>query len=141
MPVRVTATGSIFVGKPPEVVWDFTQDYSRRPKWEDGATPRVRVRCAGGLRAVFQYRLFDRPRQTSVAMEDVTSFLIEGGGGSWSYEAKDGGTLWTQTNSLTLRPTWWSPLFRPLVARQLRSSTLRAMERAKHMLERSDGRV
>jgi hypothetical protein len=142
-PIRVSE--ELFVGRPPEAVWDFTQDYSRRAAWdpsvrearvlEAAPLPRVAVRCAGGLSAVFRYKLFDRPQRTSVAMEEVRSWLVAGGGGSWSYQARDGGTLWTQVNSLELGDGWWRRLLAPLVRRQLRAGTRRAMLRAKAMLE------
>ena len=144
-PRSLTVTASVFVRRPAEFVWDFTQDYARRPEWdasvleatvlEHEPLPRVRVRCAGGLSCVFRYRGFDRPRRTSVSMEEVRSLLIQGGGGSWSYEAREGGTLWTQTNSLMLRPGWWRQLLAPVVRRSLRAATRRAMQRARALLE------
>ena len=146
-PGLVTVTERVHVRRPPEFVWDFTQDYSRRAQWDTSVieaqvlatepAPSVRVRCAGGLRAVFRYKLFERPRRTSLALEDVHSPWIEGGGGSWSYEAADGGTLWTQSNSLVVRGGFWRRLFVPLVRRELAASTRRAMRRAKEMMERA----
>ena len=49
------------------------------------------------------YRLDRRPERTSAAFVDVESSWISGGGGSWEYEAVDGGTRWQQTNSLELK--------------------------------------
>lgn len=142
---KATVTHSIWIAHPPEEVWDFTQDYARRPTWDSTVldaevlrvdpVPRVRVRCAGGLRAVFQYRQFDRPSRTSLAMEEVRSPLVVGGGGAWSYEARDGGTVWTQTNTLVLRPGGGYRVILPLVRWQLGVSTRRAMERVKRELE------
>ena len=143
----VTVTESVLVRRPRQVVWDFTQDYLRRREWDasileasvihQAPTPRVQIRSVGGLRAVFQYRQFDRPSRTSLSMEEVQSFLIFGGGGSWAYDDKDGGTLWTQTNTLTLKPGWWRRLLAPLIRRQLKTSTRRAMQKAKKILEAS----
>jgi hypothetical protein len=142
---RITVSESIHVRRPPEAVWEFTQDYERRAQWDASileATvlvgppkPRVQVRCAGGVRAVFQYRQFDRPSRTSLAMEVVRSALFEGGGGSWSYAPEGGGTTWTQTNSLILKPGCLRRLLVSMCRAQLRASTRRAMARAKAMLE------
>jgi hypothetical protein len=147
--VRVTVTSSIFVRRPPTSVWDFTQDFACRPDWDAGVLEAevirrepvrlVRVRCAGGLRGVFRYVRFEPPRHASVALDDVRSVLVEGGGGAWSYEAEDGGTRWTQTNSLVLRAGWWRRALAPLVRRQLDRSTRRAMRTAKALLESAAG--
>jgi hypothetical protein len=141
----VTVTESVQIARPPEVVWDFTQDYGRRAQWDPGileaevlaSAPalRVRVRAAGGLRGVFVYKLFDRPRRTSVVLDEVESPLLAGGGGSWSYEARDGGTWWTQTNSLRFKSRFWFALLGGLVRRQLRNGTRKAMHAAKRMIE------
>ncbi len=47
----------------------------------------------------------------------------------------EGGTLWTQTNSLSLRPGWWRRLLAPIVQRNLDAATRRSMLRAKALLE------
>src|SRR5882672_2740781 len=141
----VTVTENLQIARPPEVVWDFTQDYSRRAQWDQGILTaevlapspalRVRVRAAGGVRGVFEYKLFDRPRRTSVVLTEVQSALLAGGGGSWSYEARDGGTWWTQTNSLRFKNGILFALLGGLVRWQLRSGTRKAMQTAKQMLE------
>lgn len=97
--------------------------------------PRVRVRCGEGLKSIFQYRQFDRPYRTSLSIEEVQSVIVAGGGGSWSYVDMEGGTSWTQTNTLAMKPGWWRRLLLPLVQRQLLLSTRRAMEKAKQKLE------
>ncbi len=145
---RVTVTESVFVRRRPEDVWDFTQDYSRRHEWDSSVfeatvldsypVPRVRVRCSGRLKSVFQYRQFDRPSRTSLTMEEVQSTMLAGGGGSWSYVEMDGGTVWTQTNTLVMKAGWWRRLLVPLVQRQLLLSTRQAMQRAKQMLENDE---
>jgi hypothetical protein len=68
-------------------------------------------------------------------MEDTKSLLLEGGGGSWSYAPDGEGTIWTETNSLIVRSGWWRRLFPPLVEWQLKTSTRRAMNKAKDVLE------
>jgi hypothetical protein len=142
---KITVTESIHVRATPAALFDFTQDYTRRVTWDTSIlecvvlemrpVPRVRIRARGGLRAVFQYRQFERPRRTSLAMEEVESAWIEGGGGSWSYEESDGGTLWTQTNTLIVRDGWWRALFTPAIRANLRSATRRALARGKSMVE------
>ena len=149
MSTLVTVTESVFVRCTPEVLWDYTQDFARRREWDASVrevhvlatqpVPRVRVHSAGGVRAVFQYKQFERPVRTSLALEDVESVWIEGGGGSWSYERHADGTLWTQTNSLRIRAGFWRALFVPWIRGQLRTSTRKAMLRAKQHVEARGG--
>ena len=63
---------------------------------QDPRTVRVGIRNLGTLTVV--YRLDRRPERTSAVFEDVDSRWIDGGGGSWQYEAVAGGTRWQQTN-------------------------------------------
>lgn len=145
MPLTITVHESLVIDRSPEVVWDFTQDFSRRPAWDSAVrqarviqtnpVPRVEVQGQAGFRAFLQYKQFDRPRQTSLAMEEIRSGLIVGGGGSWSYERHGAGTKWTQVNSITLRDGIVAKLIAPLVRWQLRRSTIGAMKRAKSMIE------
>lgn len=142
---KLTVTESIVVDVTPAELWDLTQDYSRRSSWDSGVleadvlasapAPRVRIRAQGGMRAVFQYRQFERPVRTSLALEEIESSWIAGGGGSWAYEAQGSATLWTQTNTLVLKPHWWLGLCAPLLRLGLRSSTRRAMRKAKELAE------
>lgn len=142
---RVAITETIEVQCAPERVWDFTQDYQRRSQWDSSVLeatvlnrdpfPRVRVRLAGGVRAVLQYKAFHRPVRTSLVMEEVQSFLLNGGGGSWSYAPSEIGTTWTQTNSLKLNPGILSRILLPMVRWQLRTATRRSMKKAKALLE------
>ena len=140
----VSVTESIWVARPPEAVWDYTQDFTRRTEWDAGIAeatiltqePRtVRVRVAGLGRMTVVYRLDRRPERTSAAFEDVSSAWITGGGGSWEYEAVDGGTRWQQTNSLELKRPGLTRFVAPLIERILRRSTQRAMAEAKRRLE------
>ena len=128
-------------------MWDFTQDYTRRAQWDDnvlsaevlpGEGPlRVRLRLRGGVECVFQYKVLDRPRRTSLAMTEVRSRLLSGGGGAWTYEARDGGTWWTQTNALVLRSGLLALCFGAVARWQLARGTRRAMCAAQRMLENS----
>jgi Polyketide cyclase / dehydrase and lipid transport len=140
----VSVTESIWVNRPPEAVFDYTQDYARRTEWDQGIAEaaivgtepraaRVRVRGLGSM--TVEYRLDRRPERTSAASVDVDSAWIVGGGGSWQYEALDGGTRWQQTNSLELDGRWLPRLLAPVMERSLRRSTRRSMAEAKRRLE------
>ncbi len=141
----ITVSESIWLALPPEAVWDYTQNYANRPTWDASVlkaevlftdpAPRVRVEMAAGMRCILQYRLYERPRRTSLAMADVESRWFSGGGGSWAYEAKDGGALWTQTNTLVLRDGFVPGLLRPFVAWQLHRSTRQSLRKAKGLME------
>lgn len=141
---QITVTESVVIPRPPEQVWDFTQDYRRRPEWDasvmaaevlagDGP-PRVRVRMRGGVDCVFQYKVFDRPRRTSLAMSEVRSWLLAGGGGAWTYDAVDGGTRWTQHNTIVFRNAFLGVCFGAIAHWQLARSTRRAMLQAQRLI-------
>jgi hypothetical protein len=146
--VKITVRESVHVEASPDRVWDFTQDWSRRAQWDaavkdarpdadhrDGA-PAYRVRGSGGAEFVARYKLYERPRRTSLEMTDLRSWLVKGGGGSWSYEADGAGTRWTQTNTVVLRDGFLGALLRPLVLWQLARITQDAMIQAKKLIER-----
>ena len=146
----VTVTEAIWVNRPPDAVWDYTQDYAHRPEWDAGvaeartlcAEPRaVRVKIPNLGSMTVVYRLDRRPERTSAAFTDVESGWISGGGGSWEYEAADGGTRWQQTNSLELKHPRLGFLLGPLLERGLRQSTRRAMAEAKRRLEACESRT
>ena len=142
----VTVSETFRVARPPEAVFDYTQDYGRRSQWdqavldatvlsEDPRRVRVRVRGIGSF--TVEYRLFRRPERTSAAFVDPDSRWLIGGGGSWSYEPDGEGTAWTQTNTMESRSNWILGLLAPLFERQLRSSMRQAMARARDILEAS----
>ena len=140
----VSITEAIWVDRPPDVVWDYTQDFTRRTEWDAGvaeativaAEPRtIRVRVGGLGQMTVVYKLDRRPERTSAAFTDVDSNWISGGGGSWEYDAADGGTRWRQTNSLELKRPRLAFLLAPMLERGLRRSTKRAMAEAKRRLE------
>lgn len=147
MAKNVTVTESIEVRARPEVVWDFTQDFARRASWDANVrgadvlseTPhrRVRIHGGGGFRCVLEYKLFDRPRRTSLAMVEIEGTrLITGGGGSWSYEpTATGGTQWTQTNTIELADGPFAWLLRFFADGQLRRATRTSMAKAKRAIE------
>jgi hypothetical protein len=145
MGTPITINEEIQIAAPPDVVWDFTQDYSRRHEWDRSVAsgevlatdPIVKARIRGTwLCCEFHYKLFDPPRRTSLAMAEVESRIIEGGGGSWAYEADAGGTRWTQTNTVIIRDGLLLNMFRGALAWGIRRGTRQAMSRAKKIIER-----
>ena len=141
---NLTVTESVHVARPPEEVWDFTQDYARRPSWDasvieaedlGGDPRRVRVTLRGMGPTVFEYKLNRRPERTSLRMTGMTSRWVVDGGGSWEYAPEAGGTRWTQTNTLVVPRGVLALLVAPLIARNLRTGTKRSMQKAKQILE------
>jgi hypothetical protein len=143
---KVTVSRSIQIDAPSGAVWDYTQDWRRRHKWDRSVAaatylseaPPVVVQVEGtsGLRFKASYKTMKRPHLTSLVLSDLNSFWVKSGGGSWKYEESAGGTLWTQHNTLGLRddPLGW--LVRPLFALILARATSQMMARAKAMIER-----
>ncbi len=139
---------SIWIACSPAEIWDFTQDYSRRASWDRSVVQATveqehPVRIAhvlgkGGFDARFQYKQYERPVKTSLAMIDVRSSLVCGGGGSWSYAEEGAGTRWTLSNTLVLRDSWWVRLIAPLIAWWAKRETDLSIARAKWMLENPD---
>ena len=145
----VTVTETIHVGRDPESVFDLTQDYAHRRDWDasitaveplDEAARRYRLTVAGIGSFTVAYRLFRRPERTSAAFVDPDSRWISGGGGSWEYVPRDGGTVWSQTNTLELRHPRLMALLAPMVERNLRAGMRRSMAAAKAVLESPSGR-
>ena len=142
--VTIRVSESIDIARPPDAVWDFTQDYSRRADWDVGVRTaqligeeprRAHLELAGLGPVTAEYRLYRRPERTSLAFTEVRSPWVIGGGGSWDYQTVAGGTRWTQTNTLVLRPGIRSRLLAPLVRARLAASTRRSLRRAKRLLE------
>lgn len=145
MKSTITVCEVIFIAHSPEKVWDYTQNYDNRLKWdksllkatviENTPTKLIEIKAKGGLTAQLCYKLYDRPRKTSLAMQKTKSPIFSGGGGSWKYEPKDNGTLWTQTNTLVLKNSLSSLLLTPIVKWLLRKNTKEAMKLAKRQIE------
>ena len=140
----VTVSHTVHVDRSPEDVFDYTQDYSKRSTWDpDNADSvllseeprRIRSTIKGVGSAVVEYKLFRRPERTSAAFTEVNSRYVTGGGGSWSYAAKDGGTDWTQINTIELITGFMSRLLAPIVRRSLASSMGKSMAAAKSIME------
>ncbi len=142
--MNVTIRDEIFIRATPEEVWDYTQDWTRRHEWDAavrsaevlGAAPRVvRMRGAASFAATVTYKLDDRPRRTSLAMTEVSSPVVAGGGGSWEYAAENGGTRFSQSNTITLRDGLLARAAAPLLSWMFRRSTRKALRTAKRILE------
>ena len=111
--VTVTVSETVQVQRTPEEVFDYTQDYATRSDWDASVSEaevlseeprRVKVNVRGVGRMTIEYQLFRRGDRTSAAFTEIDSRYFTRGGGSWSYVARDGGTEWTQTNTLDLKP-------------------------------------
>lgn len=142
--VTVTVAHTVHVKRTPNEVFDYTQDYSTRMDWDPTVKSakvlsedprRVLVDLEGIGPLVIEYKLFRRGERTSAAFNDVRSRLIAGGGGSWSYEAADGGTDWTETSTLEFRSDLLGRLFAPFLRRNMATLTRKAMEKAKEIME------
>lgn len=143
--ITITIHHSIYINRSREVVWDYTQDYSHRPDWDKTVieatvlqtTPQkiVELKTSGNTIMTFIYKLNDRPNKTTLAIHEIQSKWIDGGGGSWKYEDQQGGTLWSQTNALILKSNIFLVIFRPVITFIFKNQTRQSMERAKKILE------
>lgn len=142
----INISHSIFIKRSPEEVWDYTQNYDHRKKWDNAVvkaevlqtSPKriVKVKMKGGTTMTFEYKLDQRPNKTSLQAKDIQSSQIQAAGGSWTYEKQDEGTLWTQTNSIVLKNTFWNSLMFPLYKSIYSSQLITAMKLAKIMIEK-----
>lgn len=143
--MKITFEESIFIEANPEVVWDFTQNYSKRTNWDSSVSKTeilsekpnriVRVFIKGGTTATFQYKLDKPPERTSLQAIEMKSLLFSNGGGSWIYEKKANGTIWTQRNTLVFKNKILAFLFKPLLSWQIAKLTKQAMQEAKKQIE------
>jgi polyketide cyclase/dehydrase/lipid transport protein len=139
----ITINEAIFIARSPEIVWDFTQDYSKRTLWDKAVVqatilqsdPRIVSIKGAGIRTELIYKQDNRPHKTSLAMTNTISPIIAGGGGSWQYIPLNNGTTWTQTNTLILKGTILARMLRPLVVAAMRRTTRKSMQLAKKMIE------
>lgn len=143
---EVIITESIFIARTPEEVYDFTQDFEKRPLWdklvksatvlETSPTKTVRIIAKDGSEMTVRYKLERRPEKTTLAILETNSQMMSGGGGWWQYDAQDGGTLWTQTNNIILKDAMWAKLMQPMAKKYFQDKTKQAMETVKEMMER-----
>ena len=142
----VTVSHTVHVDRPPDEVFDYTQDYSTRSIWDPSikdseilsTEPRqVRATIKGVGSTVVEYKLFRRGERTSAAFTQMESRYVTGGGGSWNYAEVEGGTDWTQNNTLELKPGLLGRLLAPLVRRSLAAGMRDSMAKAKQIMESS----
>ena len=143
--ISITIHHSIYIDRPREVVWDYTQDYSLRPDWDQTVieakvlqtTPQkiVELKTSGNTIMTFVYKVYDKPNKTTLAIHDIQSKWIDGGGGSWKYEDHQGGTLWSQMNTRILKSTISLSILRPVITFIFKNQTRQSMQRAKKILE------
>lgn len=147
--MNITVKESIHIRASPERVWDYTQDWTRRTEWDPsiraaevlpGDERKVRAHTTAGS-FLIRYKQFARPHRTSLAMTESTSRLVTGGGGSWDYTADEGGTRFTEQNTLVLRDGLIGRLLRRLFLWQLRRGTRKALENAKRRIEASSAPI
>ena len=140
----ITVTESIHVDRPPDDVFDYTQDYSTRTDWDPAIRRakvlseeprRVEITSPGLGTYILEYKLFRRGDRTSASFEGVGAWLFSGGGGSWSYEAEAGGTRWTQVNTVELRHPRLTGWLAGAIEGNVRRSMRTAMRRAKTIIE------
>ena len=141
----ITITDSIFIARTPEEVYDFTQDFGKRHEWdrlvkqatvvETEPTRLVKMIAKDGSEMTIRYKLERRPEKTSLAILETNSQMMSGGGGSWQYEAQDGGTLWTQVNTIILKDALWAKLMQPVATQYFKDKTKQAMQKVKELME------
>jgi ribosome-associated toxin RatA of RatAB toxin-antitoxin module len=92
-------TETILIDRRPEQVFDFTQDYNKRLKWDTflkkadligGATKAnkgVKAHCVAknGIGMVIEYVTYNRPNVTAIKMTDGP-FMFKSFLGSWTFK-------------------------------------------------------
>ncbi len=141
----ITIKETILIGKPREVVWDYTQNYDNRTVWDRSVIETivlqtepnriVKLNLKGNTTMTFIYKLDDQPHKTTLVAKEIISTFIESAGGSWIYEEQDGTTKWTQTNTIVFKPSLILKLLLPIFKRIFSTQTRRAMKRAKKEIE------
>ncbi len=140
---------SILIAQPPQLVFDYTQDYSKRLTWDTflkradlikGATKAgkgVQAYCVArnGLGMVTEYVTFNRPGTTAIKMTEGP-FLFKTFLGSWRFKLQ--GNQATEViflYSFTLRFPF--SLLANSIKRNLRRNVQQRLKDLKHHLEAS----
>lgn len=142
----ITIKQSIFINKPKSIVWDYTQNYAKRSVWDTSVlsaevlhtSPNrmVKLKLKGNTTMTFVYKLDDKPNKTTLKAIEIESAYIKSAGGSWNYEDKDGGTIWTQVNTMVLKDSVFLSLFSWSFKFLIQAQTRRAMNKVKAILEK-----
>ena len=145
---RIRITEEIVINSSPEFVFDYTQDYSNRLKWDsflkkaelmDGhaeAGVGVRADCVAknGLGMITEYVSFNRPEGTAVKMTKGP-LIFRSFAGSWKFiKLKRGFTEVHFIYSFELR--WPFRIFRNKVNRKLQSEVKQRLIDLKSNIER-----
>ena len=145
---RIRITEKIIINSSREVVFDFTQDYANRLKWDtflkkavlmDGATEAgvgVRADCVAknGLGMITEYVSFNRPEGTAVKMTKGP-FIFSSFAGSWKFaQIEPEQTEVSFIYSFELR--WPFRIFRNIVNRKLQSEVKQRLLDLKSNIER-----
>lgn len=142
---QITIQNSIYIRKKREVVFDYTQDYENRVDWDHSvlwaeilqAMPNriVKLKMKGFTEMTLVYKQDNRPEKTSVNGKNIKSLFIQSAGGSWFYDEKGKGTLWTQTNTITFKHGALFTFLKPVYQLILKHQTKKAMTKAKEFIE------
>jgi Polyketide cyclase / dehydrase and lipid transport len=137
---------SIYINKPKSEVWDFTQDYDNRNRWDSSVLEAkvlqtlphriVKLKMKSNTEMTFIYKLDDRPNKTTLAATEIQSPIIEAAGGSWNYVEQNKGTLWSQTNTIIFKKKFLSFLRLPFYKFVFTQLTKQAMRKAKKLIEK-----
>lgn len=144
--LNITVSHTIIIEQRREIVFDITQDFSKRTLWDHSMESceiisefperMVRVKAKGGIMSTLQYKQFERPSKTSLRMTAISSPFILDGGGSWTYEESgNGNTRWSQINTLSLPKSFTGRILKYLVKRALQRNTIESMDLVKAILE------
>ncbi len=142
----ITIKTSIFIARPREDVWDYSQNYNNRTKWDNAVLEAtvlqtnpnriVKLKMRGKTSMTLVYKLDDRPNKTTLVAKDISSLLIAEAGGSWSYEEQNGGTLWKQTNTIIFKKNLFVYFLLPVYLRLFRYQANKSMKKAKQEIEK-----
>jgi hypothetical protein len=141
----IVTNQSIFINKPVEVVWTYTQNHDKRTEWDNTVLESkvlqndpdkiVRLKFKRDTVITFIYKLDLPTYRTTFIAHEIESALIESAGGSWIYEKENTGTLWTQINTIVFREKAPRILLLPVYNLLFNARTKQAMLNAKKILE------
>lgn len=114
----VTVTESLYIAASTQEVWDFTQSELHRPLWKSYCSEPE----------ILEYEAHRLVRFQGCGLLS----------GTWTYETRGQGTVWSQANTLALKNTLHR-LIEPVIRCRLRRLTRRSMRRVKEALEFSGG--
>jgi|SRR5882757_7898644 len=144
---------SIIVEELPELVFDFTQDYGKRLRWDtflkradlmngvSKAGKGVKAYCVArnGLAMVTEYMTFNRPEVTAIKMTKGP-FMFKSFLGSWRFKLKSAGkTEVIFLYSFTLRFPF--VLLSGLIKRNLHKNVRQRLIDLKHSIEHIDKKL